>query len=83
MNLFETKDKVSSLKRKSGEAISVFKKTIADLSSVNQEIDKAQKEKEQQISVLQSEVGELQGVRDENSLFINKINDFLGITKQS
>ena len=82
MNLFETKDKVESLKRKSGEAISVFKRTIADLSSVNKEIEQAQEEKEQQINLLQSEVGELQGVRDENSLFISKINDFLGITKQ-
>lgn len=76
MNLFSPKTS-TSLRKKSANALSVFRKTLVDLASVNQEIDKEVETKETQISKLNEEVKEFKTIKSENSVFISKINSFL------
>lgn len=84
MSIFSsTTDKVTLLKQKSSNAIGVFKRTIADLASVNSEIVKEQEQRQATIDQLQREKEILNVQLVENETFIGKINEFLGITSNS
>ena len=77
MGLF-TADKIEEIKKKSANALSVFRKTVSDLVEVNSAIESEIKSKEEEIVVLQKECGTLNEVKQENTQFIVKINEFLG-----
>lgn len=77
MRLF-TADKIEEIKKKSANALSVFRKTVSDLAEVNSAIESEIKSREEEIVVLQKECGTLNEVKQENTQFIVKINEFLG-----
>lgn len=77
MGLF-TADKIEEIKKKSANALSVFRKTVLDLAEVNSAIESEIKSREEEIVVLQKECGTLNEVKQENTQFIVKINEFLG-----
>lgn len=53
-------------------------KTVSDLAEVNSAIESEIKTREEEIVVLQKECGTLNEVKQENTQFIVKINEFLG-----
>lgn len=73
-------DKVKSLRKKSENALGVFKKTVSDLALANSEIVAEQQKKQQRIDVLVNEVKELHDIKSENEVFISRINTLLGAT---
>ena len=77
MGLF-TADKIEEIKKKSANALSVFRKTVSDLVEVNSAIESEIKSRDEEIVVLQKECGTLNEVKQENTQFIVKINEFLG-----
>jgi Sec-independent protein translocase protein TatA len=77
MGLFTT-DRIEEIKKKSANALSVFRKTVSDLAEVNSAIESEIKTREQEIVVLQTECETLTTVKQENTQFIVKINEFLG-----
>ncbi len=77
MRLF-TADKIEEIKKKSANALSVFRKTVSDLVEINSAIESEIKTREDEIVVLQKECGTLNEVKQENTQFIVKINEFLG-----
>ena len=79
MALFTTTDKIGSLKKKSEDALGVFRKTVADLSSVQDEIHKEEEIRINKIAELETEMAVLATQKKENSQFIDKINEFLGL----
>lgn len=76
MGLF-TADRIEEIKKKSANALSVFRKTVSDLAEVNSAKSEI-KTREEEIVVLQKECGTLNEVKQENTQFIVKINEFLG-----
>ena len=56
----------------------MFRKTVSDLAEVNSAIESEIKSREEEIVVLQKECGTLNEVKQENTQFIVKINEFLG-----
>lgn len=79
MSLLSTTNRVAALKAKGTKAISVFQKTVSDLSSVNDEIEKEQKIRDAKVIALNGEIEELEIAKNQNESFINKLNDFLGL----
>jgi cell shape-determining protein MreC len=72
---------VARLRSKSSNAIAVFKSTVSNLTSVNNEIDAELDEVEERLRKLKNTKLELNAVAKENEGFINKINEFLGVTE--
>lgn len=62
MGLF-TADKIEEIKKKSANALSVFRKTVSDLVEVNSAIESEIKSREEEIVVLQKECGTLNEVK--------------------
>lgn len=79
MSLLSFGDKIESLKKKSSDAIGVFKKTVSDLSLANQEIDKEVSDRENKIADITSEINVLTTVKTQNVKYIDEINEFLNI----
>lgn len=77
MNFLESK--VLKLKRRSEDAVGVFKKTVSDLATINAQIQDEQDIKMQKIVDLQLEHSELDNQRKQNINFIDKMNEFLTI----
>lgn len=77
MNFLESK--VLKLKRRSEDAVGVFKKTVSDLATINAQIQDEQDIKMQKIVDLQLEHSELDNQRKQNINFIDKMNKFLTI----
>lgn len=76
-NLLSGGNKVNSLTEKSNKITDVFTKTITDLGSVNSEIDKEQDSLKKKIDELTENHVKLQGVKEKNQKFVDKINQFL------
>ena len=74
-----TSNKLQSIKTKSAAAIGVFQKTVSDLAAVNKEIDAETERRQKQIDTLKAEQIELDTVALQNSKFIGKLNEFLGL----
>ena len=72
-------NKVANLQKKSESALSVFRRTISDLSFVNEEINEEQEVRKQKIKDLETEHELLETQRAENATFISKIGEFLSI----
>jgi len=77
----ETVSAVARLKSKSSSAIAVFKTTVDSLVSVNDEIITELDAVEEKMRVLKDTKLELSAQAKENEGFINKINEFLGVTE--
>lgn len=76
-NLLTGGNKVNSLTEKSNKITDVFTKTVTDLGSVNSEIDKEQDSLKKKIDELTENHTKLQGVKEKNQKFVDKINQFL------
>lgn len=72
-------NKLASIRSKSAKAISVFQKTVSDLTLANEEIDKARAVRAEKVVKIEKELDELATIRQQNSAFIGKLNDFLGL----
>lgn len=77
MSLFRTKDRIQELKERGTNALNVFRQTVTELSSVNEEIDTEIELRDTQIEVLKNEKSMLNEAKKENGKFITKINEFL------
>lgn len=69
--------KIQQIQKKSDNAISVFRKTVSDLTSVNDQIDDEIFARQAQINKLRDEKDDLIAINDENERFIDKITEFL------
>lgn len=69
--------KIQQIQKKSDNAISVFRKTVSDLTSVNDQIDDEIFARQAQINKLRDEKDDLIAISDENERFIDKITEFL------
>ena len=78
MAIFTTKDKIQELMDKSASALSIFIKTVSDLSEINNSITSEIKDRESKIVALEDECTALSEIQSENTQFITKINEFLG-----
>lgn len=76
-NLLSGGNKVNSLTEKSNKIMDVFTKTVTDLGSVNSEIDIEQDSLKKKIEELTENHTKLQGVKEKNQKFVDKINQFL------
>lgn len=77
--MFTQTTKVQRLQKRSSDALGVFKKTISDLALINQEIEKEVAINDSKIAELLEENGVYEQGHAENSAFIYKINEFLGL----
>lgn len=83
MNIFATKtvNRVEALRTKSSNAISVFKKTVTDLASANNQILQEERNRKAQKEKLDEEINELKTIRKENTAIIDKVNEFFGVSE--
>lgn len=72
-------NKIQQLQKRSEVALGVFRSTVANLASINQAIEVEQDNRKATIVTLEQEVSTLEAQRAENSKFIGKINEFLGV----
>lgn len=75
--MFTNKPIVESLQKKSDSVVSVFTKTVTDLSAINEEADKKLQANVVSISALQNENEEITKVVASNQKFVDKIKSFL------
>ena len=68
---------VSSLKKSSGDAISIFSKTINKLKEINETISQEKLVKNEKVLELQSELSDLDTQEKQNSIIITKIENIL------
>ena len=73
------KTKLQKIREQSSAAISVFQKTVSDLALANDEIVKEDGLRVKQIDKLQGERNALASIKRQNTQFINKLNEFLGV----
>jgi hypothetical protein len=75
--LFSNENSVESLKKRSDGALSIFRATVVNLQSVNEDISKETSMRDEQIDKLLKENLILQNIQTDNGKFIAKINEFL------
>ena len=78
MSLSSNGDKLSSLRKKSADALGIFQTTMSNLQDINKTIDSEKESRYQEIQKLRDEHIELTMMESRNKSIIDKINDFLG-----
>jgi len=78
MSLSSNGDKLSSLRKKSADALGIFQTTKSNLQDTNKTIDSEKESRYQEIQKLRDEHIELTMMESRNKSIIDKINDFLG-----
>lgn len=71
------KSYIQKLKDKSDSALNIFRRTVADLSSVNVDAEEQIDENTAEVKVLLDENHELTQIIDQNTKVITKIESFL------
>lgn len=74
----QAKQTVTTLKAKSEKALGVFKQTISDLTTVNEQLAVEKQNRIDEQKRLGQEISEIDAQQSENANFIAKVNDFLG-----
>ena len=78
MSLSSNGDKLSSLRKKSADALGIFQTTMSNLQDINKTIDSEKESRYQEIQKLRDEHIELTRMESRNKSIIDNINDFLG-----
>jgi hypothetical protein len=78
MSLLRKSDKLSSLRKKSADALGIFQTTVSNLQDTNKTIDSEKEVRSQEIQKLRDEHIELTRMESRNKSIMDKINDFLG-----
>jgi hypothetical protein len=65
---------IQKLQKNSDKIVSVFTKTITDLSNVNQEVDDHLTSRDEEIKRIQEEKARLASIKENNQKMIDKLN---------
>ncbi len=75
--MFSSNKSVESLKKRAGNIVNVFTKTVNDLTKVNEEIEVEINSRQVEALRLNAEAADLKVLKTTNEKVVNKINDIL------
>ena len=76
LDIFQ-KNSVAGLQSKSEKIFNVFTQTVQDLTSVNNDVEQAMNQRQQEIERIQAEHNSLHSIKASNQKMIDKINTFI------
>jgi t-SNARE complex subunit (syntaxin) len=72
--MFTSSTTIQKVQRKSAEIVSIFTKTVNDLTTVNGEIETQVQDKEEEKQEIEKDLHTLRTLKEENTKVIGKIN---------